>query len=363
MAGNDIKENRTEIIELWNRKFKLVKRGLDENEIVPFVNELIKFRDESAQREEHFASLTKLAERTVVEADRLATEVKKDASEQAQAKSKEIVSKAEEQVRQMMEEKRKEVVTAAAEEAKALKVDAEREAKLILEQNKKNVQVEMAAEAQKFYNQMLQQLEAMQQQVKSMQSQFENKLPGIIDKTTVQVAASAALPEPKGMTATPESAKKPAAESGKNSEAQPAEQKKNQPGAGKTAEPLNAAMYDGEAELNILPPINIMQVIAIMQYLDSLPEIKATELIPIYDRPSIVVFLRKPLALVNVLMMLPEIREVQEVKDKSSSNGENKRRQIQIRLTEKAATGDAGKDSLNKEISSILSNSTGFITE
>jgi len=72
VAKNGGKEN---IVELWGHEFSLARNGLDEAQVVPFVNELISERDLLLQRVEHLSTLTKLAEKTIVEADRLAEEI------------------------------------------------------------------------------------------------------------------------------------------------------------------------------------------------------------------------------------------------------------------------------------------------
>jgi len=108
MAKNGSREN---VVELWGREFNLARNGLDEAQIVSFVNELISERDQLIRQAEHLAMLTKLAEKTVVEADKLAEEIKKEAAEQTEAETTAIIAKVEEQARQMIEEKRTETMT------------------------------------------------------------------------------------------------------------------------------------------------------------------------------------------------------------------------------------------------------------
>ena len=95
-------------------------------------------------------------------------------------------------------------------------------------------------------------------------------------------------------------------------------------------------------ELEILPPIDITKIMGIVTYLDSLPEIKNTELIPIADKPSILVFLHEPIPLIDMLNTLPEVAEVKE--DTTDTAGaEGKRRKVQIVLSEKTVS-EEGKD-------------------
>ena len=81
--------------EMGGHEFKIVKKGLDKTQVAAFINELIRQRDELRserdnliQREKHMLSLTRLAERTVIEADKLTEEIKKEAIEQAKTEAK-----------------------------------------------------------------------------------------------------------------------------------------------------------------------------------------------------------------------------------------------------------------------------------
>lgn len=85
-------------VELEGHEFEVVKQGLDIDQVSTFVQELISQRDElikkSAelrQREEHVASLTKLAEKTVIEADNLSEGIKREGLEQARAKADSVM--------------------------------------------------------------------------------------------------------------------------------------------------------------------------------------------------------------------------------------------------------------------------------
>ncbi|MCG6538097.1 MAG: hypothetical protein L7F78_26120, partial [Syntrophales bacterium LBB04] len=99
---------------------------------------------------------------------------------------------------------------------------------------------------------------------------------------------------------------------------------------------------DGEAattgnkpgiELEILPPLDIMKIMDIVTYLDSLPEIGNTELIPNPERPAIIVSLLKPIPLVDMLKTLPEIANVTAVETNSETQSK-----LQISLSENPVT-------------------------
>jgi hypothetical protein len=115
---------------------------------------------------------------------------------------------------------------------------------------------------------------------------------------------------------------------------------------------LKPGEFVGEVELKILPPINVMQIIGLTQYLDNLPEIETTELIPLHDKPSIIAMINEPLLLLKMLNEFPEVAEVNE----ESNNGTppKGKRVIQLKFVERKSTIDESKDRLKDEVSDVL---------
>ncbi len=115
--GNGDKDGVT---ELEGHEFNIVKKGLDKVQVAAFINELVRQRDELIserdkllKREEHMLSLTKLAERTVIEADKLTAEMKKEAIEQAKIEADKLT-----------EETKREAIEQAKTEADAIMAKA-----------------------------------------------------------------------------------------------------------------------------------------------------------------------------------------------------------------------------------------------
>ncbi len=78
------------IADVLGYSIKRVKSGLDEDQVISLVKQLVSERDMLAQRQEHLSSLTRLYEKTISEADELAKQIKQEADEQAQAEYKAI---------------------------------------------------------------------------------------------------------------------------------------------------------------------------------------------------------------------------------------------------------------------------------
>ena len=186
--GNTAKDD---VIVLGEREFKRVKNGLDEAQVASFIDELIKERDKLAQSQEHIASLNRLAEMSIVEADKLAAQIKTEAAEQAKAESAAIIDKAKEQARQMSENKIAEAVQTANEQADAIKAKAEEEAVLLLENQKNKIRGELRNLVNQQFGYMLEEMESLKQQAAAVQADFGNKLsePGEENSTVTEEIA------------------------------------------------------------------------------------------------------------------------------------------------------------------------------
>jgi len=430
MSNNAKKDD---VVVLGGRELTRVKNGLDEAQVAPFIDELTRERDKLAQSQDHIASLNRLAEMTVVEADKLAAQIKTEVEEQANAEGNAIIDKAKEQARQMAEQKIAEAVEIANEKANAIQAKAEEEAALMLERERNKIKSELHNLVNQQFGYMLEELESLKKQAAAVQADFGNKLakPGEIDsaaateiaeeseamaakiteesdaiaaRITEESAAAAAeivqdseksIAEEKE-TAAEEVTKErdiPVAEQkdviateiGEESEKLVAEQKEAEAAeiaeetdtaaAEMTEEKSTAVAEQSEApvehsepspvadyfeksidlsrlfeggdkpdlgnpqwEVEILPPFNIGKIMEVVSFLDQLPEVENTEMIvPQIDMPSILVFLRGSMNLVDVLQTVPVVAHVEEVTtDKASTNGESGKgpRKVRISLLE-----------------------------
>ena len=298
------KPKSTDTVELWGRKFKRAKDGLDGEEVASFVNELITERDRLIKQQEHLASLTKLAERTVAEADELVKQDRKEAMDQARTEANAIVAKAKEQAQHIIEEKRAEAVAIVNKEAEAIKAKAQQQAELLLGETAKRIQPELRGRAQRLYRELRSQLESLRQQVIAFETEFEHKLSHLSEEaSTVAVEKDRTDGKFQELILTTDETD--------------------------TGEPA--------WELQILPPIDIMKTLQIVTYLDSLPEVKNTELIPQVDQALIMVFLHKPIQLIDMLRALPQAAEVRE-EAIDGAGADNKPRKVQIVLSGKNAS-------------------------
>ncbi len=334
------------VIVLGGREFKRVKNGLDKAQVASFIDELTKERDNLAQSQDHIASLNKLAEMTVVEADKMATQVKAEAAEQAKAESTAIIDKAKEQARQMAEKKIAEAVEIANEKANAFKAKTEEEAALLLENERNKIWGELHNLVNQQFGYMLEELEGLKQQSAAVQADFDNKL----SKPSEEDSAAAAEIAEERDTAAAE-----IAEERDTTVAEIAEESKapdEHPEPSRATDHIEKSfelskLFESEDklklgkpqwEVEILPPFDIAKIMEVVSFLDQLPEVANTEIIvPQIDTPSILVFLRDSMNLVDVLQTIPAVDHVEEVTiAKAATNGEPGEgpRKVRISLSE-----------------------------
>ena len=184
----------SKIREIWGRKFKIVKNGLDEAEVFSFIGGLIDQNNALASKLEHLDSLTKLAERTVIEANKQAQGIKKEAEEKANASAASIIAEAEEKAkkevdritsegerkaRQSVQEKIaaaeqqvQSMLTASQERAESIKTNADDDANKIIAEAKQN-----AAAAEQQAQEIL---KAAEEKAESIKTDADNEANGII---------------------------------------------------------------------------------------------------------------------------------------------------------------------------------------
>jgi len=329
MGNNGASDDKPNTIEVGGYEFRRVGNGLDEAQVTSFINELINQRDTLAQREGHLSSLTKLTEKMVIEADNLAEDIKTKAIDQGKAEAAAIIAQAEEQAQQMVEEKRTEIITIANEQAAAIKAEAERKAELLLGKQTKIIQDELRNSVNQLCSQLVSELDSLKQQATALGATVEDKLSKVIEETSAVTmdedeirAESRKLIPTVDQTSTTKPEGK-ALVSADDKEIVPFDRKP-------------------EFEVEIVPPIDIIKMMGIVNYIDSLPEVKNTELIPLTDNPSILVFLHEPIQLIDTLKTLPEVAQVKE--DSTNTAGtDGEQRKVQIVLSENGAKEYSGK--------------------
>jgi hypothetical protein len=278
----------------------------------------------------------------------------------------------------MAEQKIAEAVEIANEKANAIKAKAEEEAALLLENERTKIRGELHNLVNQQFGYMLEEMENLKKQAAAVQADFDNKLskPGekestaaveIAEESDTMVAkiaeerdaAAAKIAEEIDAAAAKiaEESDAAAVKVAEKSDAAAAEERntivaeerdaivvKESKAPDEHPEPSRATDHIEKSselsklleiedqpelgkpqwEVEILPPFDIAKIMEVVSFLDQLPEVANTEMIvPQIDTPSILVFLRESMNLVDVLQTIPAVAHVEEVTtDEAATNGE-----------------------------------------
>jgi cell division septum initiation protein DivIVA len=291
------------ILNLNGRVFKKVELGLDEKEVQAYINELITQRDSLLSRQEHLSALAELAEKTVIEANNMSQQMKRKATEQAKADAEQIRVKAEQEAEQFVKEKKAEAKAAAEKEADIVRTETLKQAELARTEQLTAFKAEARGMVQKVQNELLTNIDNIKQHVMSIDTNFEQM--ASLSYPTVSTTQVAVENKPAPATS------------------------KDEKGTSFDQIPW--------LEVEVLPPVDIGKIMDLISRLESLPQVKTTDLLPEMPNPLIRVFLNEPSPLADLLKTLPQIEKVTEMTDSQATDGLDipageKRERIQIVL-------------------------------
>jgi len=282
-----------DVMQIGERFFRITKYGLFDEEVRSYIQELINQRDALLKRQEHMAALTELAEKTVIEANNLSQLMMKRSAEQAKADSDNILVKAEQNVQQMIEAKTAEAKATAEVEAKAIKTEAWHQANLIRREQIDFIRREAASLAQKLQNDLLANIDEIKKYLLSIGTKFETVT---MDNNGISLTVT---------------------------------KKVNEDTAAEKGMLLNRIPW---LEVEVLPPQDIEKIMDLISRLESLPEVKTTDLLPEIPNPLIRIFLNEPSPLAELLRTMPQIEQVTEMSDTTEFVDQNKQKRERIQV-------------------------------
>ena len=169
------KNSNGNIIELYGYEFVRTKNGLEEEQVLSVIEGLTEERNQLIERNEHLSSLTRLAEKTVAEADNFARQIEAEAKERAGEETKNILAWAEEQAEKVIQEKTADVLTGAEQEAKAIQSEARKQVEAQLRESTQTIQVETKDMVSQIYGELLVGLEDLKQRIVTCEIDFEQR--------------------------------------------------------------------------------------------------------------------------------------------------------------------------------------------
>ena len=169
----DAQRNADGRLALLRHNLQNVQGG---EQIYAFVQELIAERDDLARRQEHLNSLARLVEKTVSDADDLASQIRREAEEKAQSRIKELTEEAELQAQMVVEEAKTKAVTEAENEVRSLRDGAERDLGTLVEAQTAALRQQAKDMSERLYQAMLKEAEESNRRLIDFQADLERRL-------------------------------------------------------------------------------------------------------------------------------------------------------------------------------------------
>jgi F0F1-type ATP synthase membrane subunit b/b' len=216
----------------------------------------------------------------------------------------------------------KEKAAAAEKDAEAIKNEAKRQADVLFEENKKRLRSDLADIVKSTCSELASQIESLKQKITAFGANTEqilsesveqgNSLITMQEENNIMPEATLEASPPFASATTAEVSRKPETKDTPESEEQKTEVSVPSTKAGD-------ADYQGQVALEFTSPVNISKVLGIIMHLNGLSEVSVGEYLPLVDKPLLVVFLREPKNLLQILRALPEVALAEEAISKDET--------------------------------------------
>ena len=314
---------------LWGKEFSIVGEGLAEAEVVAFVSELL-------QRQEHHQSLMELAQRTVIEAEKLGRSLREKARGEAEAEATRIISQAQARAEEI-DQQAQQAALSLKENARE---EADAEAATIISQAQARAE-EIAEEArQAALSQFRERVGARTQRLHDRFMEVVQEELGKEGGKMVGPAPTALTPQfPQPEPADPLTQKIEEALANwqampTNSDALPNPEGNPVPELFTEVPQANGEnLVSGEVDLIVAPPIDLAQLTSFQRRLRKQNQVRLIQTVGSWNQGlAITVLIKQPLSLVETLQEMPEVERVQGSNGAEKEAGKELRKKVNISL-------------------------------
>ncbi len=203
------KQKTQKIRQLWGREFNIVKKGLDEKQIVRLVDDLI--AQHKASQQASSASLRSLLKTAVTDAEQMAANIKMKAQAEAEAEAATIITQAKQETQEIKRKAeiaaQKEVedtVSMANRKAEITEIEAKQKALLFLLRAKEEVEKEIREDYKQAYSRLASSLQDLVSEGQNIEVELKSKRAALWQSKTFELKEhEAALLSSAGVTAPP----------------------------------------------------------------------------------------------------------------------------------------------------------------
>ena len=356
--------------QLWGRDFNVVRNGLDEEQVVSFVDELVKQRKASSS-----ASFRSFLKTAVTDAGQVADSIRMRAQAEAEEEAAGIIAQANQEAEEIKrraeeaaEKEVEDILSAAKGKAEITEVEAKQKTLLFLLRMREEMEAEIKGEYKKAYSQLFNSLQNLMREGQDVEAELKGKRVSLWESggfqlreqeaallsTSGEAAPPFETPAPTETEAKPDIVTEEKVEEPVQLREEVTEEKVEEPvqlqeevtisePVGATVEGLleqrlpeerpereetepglleqdSQDLYTGEVELAIDVPVDLKMVSKLYNSLQTIPEVRILRTRGSANRGStITVALGKPIPLISVISSeLPGVAVTPEPPEKDS---------------------------------------------
>jgi len=341
--------------QLWESEFNVVKEGLDEKQVVAFVDNLI--AQHRTLQQASADSLRSLLKTAVTDAEQLAASIKTKAQAEAEAEAAGIITQAKqedqeikrraeiaaqkeaEDILSVASKKAEDILSVVNKKAEITEVEARQNALLFLLRAREEIEKEVREEYKGAYARLSSSLQNLLDEGQSIEVEMKGKRARLWEGKKFELKEhEAALLETSEEVAPPpetlapeEEIKQPVQlkeEAVEEKTEEPSEQPAPEEIPGRREETKSTRLkpadsqtrYVGEVELAIAIPVELKMVSKFYNYLQTIPDIKILRTTGSWDRgTTITVVADKPTRLISKISEAPDVEVIAELPQKDSS--------------------------------------------
>ena len=355
---------------LWGKQFKTAKEGLDEEQVIAFVNDLVA---------QHDASLDPLLETTVTNDPQLAVSIKMKAQQEAEAEAERIINQAKQEVQEIKlsaeiaaeaklatEKEAEDILSTVKRKTKIIEAEAKQRTLLYLLKAREEIEKQIREDYKRAYSRLSSSLQDLMSVGQNIEVELRDKRTTLWESKGFELKEyEAALLETSEVPAPPletlapeegteqpvqlqeevseEKTEEPAQLQEEATEevieqpvqlqeevtvSEPAEETTEEllPKERPSKEETNSTqlkpgdsqtLYAGEVELAIAMPVELKMVSKLYNYLQTIPDMKILRTTGSWDRgTTITVVADKPIPLISIISEIPGVEVISEVPQK-----------------------------------------------
>ncbi|MFC1899363.1 hypothetical protein ACFLXP_03425 [Chloroflexota bacterium] len=173
-------QKRGKAKHLWETEFNVVKNGLNEEQVVSFVNNLME--QHRAAQQTSTDSLRSLLKTAVTDAEQIAASIKTKAQNEAEAESVNIINNAKQQDQEIKRKARLEakkdsddIISVANKKAEITEVEAKQQALLFLLRAREEIEQEVREEYRRAYSRLAYSLQDLLDEGQNIEAELKSK--------------------------------------------------------------------------------------------------------------------------------------------------------------------------------------------